>query len=50
VNTFAQRERRHRRRENASPLEGLKPLRLWKLRSARNAALRTKKSSRSRSL
>lgn len=43
VNTFAQRERRHRRREVALAIEGLKSCRLSTLRAERTTARRVNK-------
>jgi hypothetical protein len=44
VNTYAQRERRHRRREAALGVEGLRPVRISSLRAARSASRRLAKA------
>ncbi len=46
VNTYAQRERRHRRREAALAVEGLKSFRLSSLRAARSAQRRHSNAER----
>jgi hypothetical protein len=46
VNTFAQRERRHRRREATLAVEGLKSFPLSRLRAARSAKRRHSNAER----